>query len=143
MRKVMCAGVFDYFHPGHKFFLESAKKFGDHLIVIIARDKNVQRIKKLSPHHNEKERQKTVQESGIANEVILGSENDDFLKVIHEKEPDILVIGYDQNTPHDFQKHFPTLQIRRIPPKKPHKWKSSQYRKLYPPPMPNEKCCHK
>ena len=45
MKKVILFGTFDIFHKGHKNFLEQAQEFGDYLIVVIARDKTVKKIK--------------------------------------------------------------------------------------------------
>ncbi|WP_290898688.1 adenylyltransferase/cytidyltransferase family protein, partial [Ferroglobus sp.] len=39
MRKVVATGTFDIIHPGHIRFLEEAKKLGDYLVVIVAREK--------------------------------------------------------------------------------------------------------
>ena len=41
VRIVVATGTFDIIHPGHIRFLEEAKKLGDYLIVIVAREKNV------------------------------------------------------------------------------------------------------
>jgi len=40
-RRVVATGTFDIIHPGHVTFLREAKKLGDELIVIVAREKNV------------------------------------------------------------------------------------------------------
>jgi FAD synthetase len=129
MKIVVAAGVFDYLHPGHIFFLESAKRLGDCLIVIVARDANVERIKNLLPHHSESERLHLVAQSGIADEVILGNKTGSFLDIVHTLDPDIVALGYDQSLPKGFSEAFPNVCIKRIPAKNPEKWKSSQYRK--------------
>ncbi|MEI6711388.1 MAG: adenylyltransferase/cytidyltransferase family protein [bacterium] len=41
----MTFGTFDRFHPGHEYYLREAKKLGDTLITIVARDNTVERIK--------------------------------------------------------------------------------------------------
>ena len=53
-------GTFDVLHPGHLFYLEELGRLGDKLIIVIARDKNVARIKGNPPHFNETERLQTV-----------------------------------------------------------------------------------
>ncbi|HEY4500387.1 MAG TPA: adenylyltransferase/cytidyltransferase family protein, partial [Candidatus Paceibacterota bacterium] len=45
MKRVMVFGTFDILHPGHLYFLRAAKKLGDYLIVSLARDVNVRKIK--------------------------------------------------------------------------------------------------
>ncbi|MCD4694128.1 adenylyltransferase/cytidyltransferase family protein, partial [bacterium] len=53
MIKVMCFGTFDNLHLGHLFYLKEAKKFGDYLVVVIARDNNVKKIKGRCPREDE------------------------------------------------------------------------------------------
>ncbi|MGD1075360.1 MAG: adenylyltransferase/cytidyltransferase family protein, partial [Thermodesulfovibrionales bacterium] len=47
--RVVCAGTFDHLHPGHLNFLEQASALGNELIVIVARDETVKRIKGIAP----------------------------------------------------------------------------------------------
>jgi cytidyltransferase-like protein len=42
---VMTFGTFDVFHPGHRFYLTEARKLGNRLIVIVALDSTVEKIK--------------------------------------------------------------------------------------------------
>jgi len=42
---VMTFGTFDRFHPGHEYYLREAKKLGDSLLTVIARDVTVIKIK--------------------------------------------------------------------------------------------------
>jgi len=91
----MVFGTFDVFHLGHEFFLKQAKKLGDYLIVVIARDKTVKKVKSEYPQQNEKERMQAVKNSEYADKVILG-EIDDKYKIIKKFKPDIIALGYDQ-----------------------------------------------
>ena len=45
MKTVMAFGTFDLMHPGHEYFLRQAKKRGDYLIAVIARDSTVKKLK--------------------------------------------------------------------------------------------------
>lgn len=128
MTTVLAAGVFDFFHPGHRFFLRSAKALGDHLVVIVARDQNVFRFKGFFPHQNENERLEAVRASGLADEVILGSEEGDLLSVVKKAAPDILAIGYDQKLPEGLRSTFPDIEIIKLPAVNPQKWKSTRLR---------------
>ncbi len=98
MKKVMVFGTFDIFHPGHRSFLRQAKKLGDYLIVVVARDKTVETTKKQKPLNKEAARVKIIKNSRLADEVILGSLTDKYA-VIKKYRPDIICLGYDQ-------KHF-------------------------------------
>ena len=128
-RRVVCAGTFDYFHPGHIDFLRQAKALGDNLTVIVARDETVKRIKGFLPTHNEKIRKQNVAESGIPELVILGNLDADLLQIIKELNPDIIALGYDQQvSEEELAKRFPSFTIVRLSPFRPDKCKSSLYR---------------
>jgi FAD synthetase len=58
--KVIVFGTFDYLHPGHKSFLKQAKKLGDFLTVVVACDHTIKHLKKITPHHSEKQRVKMI-----------------------------------------------------------------------------------
>lgn len=97
MKKVIAFGTFDCFHAGHESYLRQAKSLGDMLIVVVARDKTVERIKGKLPRFDEKQRLKTVKTSQIPDKAILGNTKDKF-EVITKYKPDIIALGYDQFT---------------------------------------------
>ncbi|MFA5853804.1 MAG: adenylyltransferase/cytidyltransferase family protein [Patescibacteria group bacterium] len=92
MPKVLAFGTFDGFHPGHKFYLDSASAHGD-LTVVIARDTTVLKVKGRPPLHDEIARQAGVQAAGY--DAILGSETDKYA-VLGQIRPDVICLGYDQ-----------------------------------------------
>ncbi len=92
---VACGGVFDILHPGHVFFLEKAKEFGDILVVIVARDSTAAHRKRI-PVIPESQRVEMVSALKPVDFAVLGNEGD-FLKVIEEIRPDTIVLGPDQN----------------------------------------------
>ncbi len=94
MKRVVATGTFDIIHPGHIRFLQEAKKLGDELIVIVAREKNVKH--KPKPVVPEEQRRRVVEAIKYVDKAILGDENDIF-KPIEELKPDIIVLGYDQH----------------------------------------------
>lgn len=91
----MCFGTFDILHLGHIHYLEQAKKYGDYLIVVIARDKTKEKQKKKTIF-NEQERRDLVEQLRVVDEAVLGYP-DNHLKVILEKRPDVLCLGYDHS----------------------------------------------
>jgi len=93
--KVLAFGTFDYFHAGHESYLLQAAELGDQLIVVIARDETVQRIKGQRPDHNQKKRLKTVKALPYVYKAVIGNRSDKF-KVIKQFKPDIIALGYDQ-----------------------------------------------
>ncbi len=135
MGKVMCFGTFDILHPGHKFFLSEARKLGDCLVVVVARDRTVAEVKKQLPLHNEKERVRQLEQLGVADKVVLGSrEGEDRLKVIEDEKPQLICLGYDQTAFTDrlkekLQQRGLDVSVVRIPAYKPEAYKSSLIRK--------------
>jgi FAD synthetase len=95
MKTLMVFGTFDIFHPGHRSFLRQAKKHGDFLIVVVARDKTVTNVKKQKPVNNEQQRLENIKKSKLADEVILGNVGNKYT-VIKKYKPNIICLGYDQ-----------------------------------------------
>lgn len=127
--KVVCAGTFDHLHPGHVNFLKQAKALGDELIVIIARDETVKKIKGFLPTHNERQRRNNVEDTGVPDFVILGNLDTDLFQILEELEPDVIALGYDQRVSEDeIKKKFPNCRIVRLLSFSPEKYKSSFYR---------------
>ena len=65
-KRVLCCGTFDYLHPGHESFLNQASRLGEELVVVVARDENVERLKDRKPDHEEEIRRARVESLGIA-----------------------------------------------------------------------------
>ncbi|MDK2795433.1 MAG: synthetase [Archaeoglobaceae archaeon] len=99
MKRVVATGTFEIIHPGHIRFLKEAKKLGDELIVIVAREKNVKH--KPKPVIPEEQRRAVVEAIKYVDKAILGDENDIF-KPIMELKPDVIVLGYNQHFSEDW-----------------------------------------
>jgi len=95
MKKVMVFGAFDGLHPGHLNFLEQAKKYGDYLIVVVARDKRIKKIKGRPPKKSEKERLKEIKRQKLVNLALLGQKKNPY-QIIKKTRPDVICLGYDQ-----------------------------------------------
>ncbi len=95
MTIVVATGVFGILHPGHILYLREARKLGDELIVIVARDIMVER-KKLNKFIPEEQRLEVVRALKMVDRAILGDE-EDMLKPIEEIKPDIIALGKDQD----------------------------------------------
>jgi FAD synthetase len=93
-KRVVATGTFDIIHPGHITFLREAKKLGDELIVIVAREKNVRH--KPKPVVPEEQRRRVVEAIKYVDKAILGDE-DDMFRPIMELKPDVIVLGHDQH----------------------------------------------
>ncbi len=135
MTKVLAFGTFDLLHPGHEFYLEKAKKYGDTLIVVIARDETAEALNNRRPLHDEKTRLASIKDLPYVDEAFLGNPGDKYA-IIEEIEPDVIVFGYDQKSfTDDIEK---TLAERELHPKiirlkesyEPKLYKSSKLRAL-------------
>lgn len=126
MKTVMVFGTFDILHPGHENFFKQAKKYGEYLIVIVARDKTVIKVKGALPINKEIIRLKNLENLQIAKKVILGSEGDKY-DVVRKYRPDCICLGYDQKFFIDkLEKEFPKIEIIRLKAYKPEIYKSSK-----------------
>jgi FAD synthetase len=97
--KVLASGVFDLVHYGHVRFIEEAKKIGGkktQLIVIVARDRTVQRLKGRKPIISEDQRRAVIESLKPVDEAILGYEDLSFEDTILKVNPDIIAMGHDQ-----------------------------------------------
>lgn len=126
MKTVLCFGTFDLLHLGHLYYFQEAKKYGDYLIVVIARDTT----KQLQQHEtifNEQERLEMVQSLKIVDKAVLGNPENHF-KIIEEIRPNVICLGYDHTiTEHELQQklsYHPV--IKRSKPFKPEIYKSSK-----------------
>jgi FAD synthetase len=96
---VLASGVFDLLHLGHVRFLEEAKRAGgEHakLVVIIARDSTIEKMKGRKPIMSEDQRCALVESLRVVDEAVLGYEGLDIGEVIEKIKPDIIALGYDQ-----------------------------------------------
>lgn len=125
MTTVLAFGTYDKLHPGHRWFLAEAKKLGDRLVVVVARDKNVERIKGHLPAQPEQQRLAQVQAVPDVDEANLGYE--DYakrLQVITDANPQIICLGYDQAP--GFQSPDPNIKVVRLEAFHPDIYKSSK-----------------
>jgi FAD synthetase len=95
-KRVMVAGVFDIIHPGHIFLISKAAELGD-VIVVVARDSTVQRLKGRRPVVPEGQRLEVVKSIKGVKEAVLGNEGEDMLKIVEELRPDVIMLGPNQN----------------------------------------------
>ncbi|MBS7657510.1 FAD synthase [Candidatus Bathyarchaeota archaeon] len=98
--RVLASGVFDLVHYGHIHYLKEAKKTGGenaYLVVVVACDRTVIRLKGEPPVLPEEQRRAIVESLKPVDEAILGSEDFDISKTLEQVKPDIVAVGYDQD----------------------------------------------
>lgn len=127
----MVFGTFDVLHKGHLHFFKQARALSQspYLIVSIARDVNVKKIKGRKPLHSERQRLKALNNLGLAQKVVLGGLSNHLSHILKER-PNIIALGYDQT--HyvkglrlQLRKKGLEVKIRRLKPFKRHLYKSS------------------
>ncbi|MBI5071466.1 adenylyltransferase/cytidyltransferase family protein [Candidatus Falkowbacteria bacterium] len=127
-KKVMVFGTFSVLHPGHLYFFKKAKERGDKLIVVVARDATVRKVKGFSPKLDERARREMVSAIKSVNEAVFGDKFD-WYKIILKYKPEIICLGYDQAVPKNFpaelKKRGVDAKIFRLKSYKPKKYKSS------------------
>ncbi len=95
MKTVFTNGCFDILHRGHIELLETARSFGDRLVVGINSDRSVRSIKGVGrPVNNEEDRKAILKALSCVDEVIIF---DDLTpaNLIKDLKPDVLVKGGD------------------------------------------------
>ncbi len=93
----MVFGTFDGIHEGHLDFFRQAREYGDYLIAVAGRDVNIEKIKGRLPKYKDKERLEYLKKCPLVDKAMLGYKNDPY-KRIEEVKPDVICIGYDQNS---------------------------------------------
>ncbi|MCS7120953.1 MAG: adenylyltransferase/cytidyltransferase family protein [Nitrososphaerota archaeon] len=96
---VLAAGTFDLLHYGHVYYLTNAKKVGGEgarLIVVVSRDRTVEKSKGKKPIIPEEQRRALVESLKVVDEAVLGYEEVDMAKIIEMVKPDIIAVGYDE-----------------------------------------------
>jgi|SRR3989344_5009507 len=137
MKKVLVFGTFDNLHKGHLDFFRQAKKFGNYLVVVVARNNNVLAAKGYLPVQSEKTRLRKLRNEKLIDKAILGSKKMDYYSTLRKEKPDVICLGYDQkpkmgSLKRDLKNHDIAIgKIIRLKAYKPHLYKSSIVRKKY------------
>lgn len=96
---VLASGVFDLLHYGHIRYLEEAKRKGgpdSRLVVVVARDETVKKLKGRIPIIPEDQRRALVEALRTVDEALLGYEEMNLEAVIEKIRPNIVAVGYDE-----------------------------------------------
>ncbi|MEX1112134.1 MAG: adenylyltransferase/cytidyltransferase family protein [Candidatus Andersenbacteria bacterium] len=129
--RVLTFGSFDPLHVGHTWLFSQAKKHGDHLTVVVARDSAIRTIKQHEPYQGEPARLAAVQADPFVDEAVLGDAQQDSYTLLQQLPFDVLVVGYDQRPSDPEIKSLlskvgkSSVRLVRLPPHKPEQYKSS------------------
>ena len=108
-RRVLVFGTFDGLHEGHRAFLRQARQMqiraddaqmnaddSVRLIVVVARDEVVEKLKGRKSRKEQGLRIKELMETGLVDEIMEGDAEIGRWEVIGKIKPDIIALGYDQ-----------------------------------------------
>jgi FAD synthetase len=135
----MVFGTFDILHKGHLDFFRQALKLAKnpYLIVSVARDVNVKKIKGHPPEADESERvwgvRKMLGEVNIKAKVVMGAKTH-YIGHILKIRPDIIALGYDQKAytkglAKALKERGLNVKVRRMKAFQPNKYKTSLYKR--------------
>lgn len=84
-------------HAGHEAFFRQARALGSdpYLVVSVARDTSVLRVKGSAPRRGEIERHASLEAHELVDQAVLGDVSG-YMHHIVEVGPDIIALGYDQ-----------------------------------------------
>lgn len=131
MKRVVAFGTFDILHPGHIAFLETARRLGTHLTVVVARDTIVRREKGRLPVFSERDRLTVVGSLRCVDRAVLGDRPGSW-RVLRRLRPHVVAVGYDQPADHPSLAGT-KIKIIRLPRVGHHK--SSIYKRLTTKPL--------
>jgi len=95
IRVVFIGGGFEIIHPGHVQTIEQAKKLGDVLVVVVARDSTIRMRKGRNPVTSEGDRLHLLSSLRQVDVAILGSQENIYV-TLEKVKPDVVALGYDQ-----------------------------------------------
>ena len=120
MTTVMVNGTFDVLHPGHVAMLNTARSYGDHLIVAIDTDRRVKEIKgEQRPINNQIDRRIMLSALKAVDIVEFFDSTEELITLMERYQPDVYVKGSDwkhdtQSTAHQYCKEV--IYYDRIEP---------------------------
>ena len=137
MKNVMVFGTFDMLHEGHEDFFRQARALVSkpYLIVSVARDMSVARVKGVHPRHSEDKRLKCIAAHPLADKAVLGDESG-YIGHIMANNPNIIALGYDQrgeyveNLKNELKRVGLNTRVVRLKPFRPEIFKTSKLNEM-------------
>jgi rfaE bifunctional protein nucleotidyltransferase chain/domain len=96
MKTVMVNGTFDVLHPGHIALLNTARSYGDSLVVAIDTDRRVKELKgEQRPINNETDRKIMLSNIKAVDLVVFFDSKEELIELMKLYKPDVYVKGSD------------------------------------------------
>lgn len=115
----MVFGDFDGLHEGHRFFLQSAKKYGNYLIVAVSQDHIIKHLKGEYPIKNFAERFEHLETYDEVNQVVIGDPENSPINLIKKYNPDIVVLSKNQDflkkeIEHNYENFSKKIELKTV-----------------------------
>jgi len=96
MKTVMVNGTFDVLHPGHIALLNTARSYGDYLIVAIDTDRRVKELKgDKRPINNQADRKVMLANLKAVDIVEFFDSKEELIRLMEQYKPEVYVKGSD------------------------------------------------
>jgi D-beta-D-heptose 7-phosphate kinase/D-beta-D-heptose 1-phosphate adenosyltransferase len=96
MTTVMVNGTFDVLHPGHIALLNTARSYGDWLVVAIDTDRRVKELKgEQRPINNQTDRKIMLSNLKAVDFVVFFDSTEELIKLMELYKPEVYVKGSD------------------------------------------------
>jgi D-beta-D-heptose 7-phosphate kinase/D-beta-D-heptose 1-phosphate adenosyltransferase len=96
MTTVMVNGTFDVLHPGHVALLNTARSYGDWLVVAIDTDRRVKELKgDKRPINNQTDRKVMLSNLKAVDIVVFFDSTEELIEIMKLYKPDVYVKGSD------------------------------------------------
>jgi len=96
IRVVFIGGGFEVVHIGHVYTISRAKRLGDVLVAVVARDSTIRKRKGREPITKERQRVALLSSLRQVDAAILGGKGNIY-DMLEKVRPDIVALGYDQH----------------------------------------------
>lgn len=96
VQRVLVFGSFDLFHDGHRYFLQEAARLGAHLLVVLARDEEIEYFKGRRPADSFAVRKAKLLSSPLVYDVIESDLLHGSFGVIGKAAPQLIALGDGQ-----------------------------------------------
>jgi rfaE bifunctional protein nucleotidyltransferase chain/domain len=110
MKTIMVNGTFDVLHPGHVALLNTARSYGDSLVVAIDTDRRVRELKgHQRPINNQIDRKIMLSNIKAVDLVVFFDSKEELIELMKLYKPDVYVKGSDwkhdtESTAHQYCK---------------------------------------
>ena len=127
-KKGVIAGCFDVIHPGYIHTFEIAKKYCDHLTVLLHENPATENLEKYIPILSVSDRKQILLSLQYVDSVIVYETENDLLDILINHEIDIRFLGDDYKNKKKFTGYNLDIDIKYID--RNHDWSSTKFKNM-------------